>query len=94
MKKRKITFKILIVFIILIGGILWYEKPTSPFDFDSEHVEEISIIDGSTGILSTITKKEDIIYIINHLNTIKLKRKDNYIRIKWFKEIDQEYIII
>lgn len=73
--KKKLLIILSIISIVVIGGVIWYISPLDLIQLNPEDVLEISIFDGNTGTSLHITKKEDITYIINNLNVVKLKRK-------------------
>lgn len=72
--KRKLIIVLSIIGIVFISGIILYTKPLDLIQLNPEDVLEISIFDGNTGISLHLTKNEDITYIINNLNSIKLRR--------------------
>jgi len=63
-----------IIGIAIIYGVIWYTSPLDLIQLNPEDVEKISIFDGNTGTSLHLTKDEDIAYIINNLNAVKLKR--------------------
>lgn len=73
--KKKLLIILSIISIVVISGVIWYISPLDLIQLNPEDVLEISIFDGNTGTSLHITKKEDITYIINNLNVVKLKRK-------------------
>ena len=73
--KRKLLIILSIISIVVISGVIWYISPLDLIQLNPEDVLEISIFDGNTGTSLHITEKEDITYIINNLNVVKLKRK-------------------
>ncbi len=73
--KKKLLIILSIISIVVISGVIWYISPLDLIQLNPEDVLEISIFDGNTGTSLHITEKEDITYIINNLNVVKLKRK-------------------
>lgn len=76
--KKKLLIILSIISIVVISGVIWYISPLDLIQLNPEDVLEISIFDGNTGTSLHITEKEDITYIINNLNVVKLKRKSIY----------------
>lgn len=72
--KRKLIIILSIISIVFISGVILYTKPLDLIQLNPEDVLEISIFDGNTGTSLHLTKNEDITYIINNLNSIKLRR--------------------
>lgn len=72
-KKNPLIF-LLIIIVVLISGVVWYNSPLKLLKLNPDDVSEISIFDGNTGTSLNITEKIDIDYIIKNLNTIKLKK--------------------
>lgn len=73
--EKKLLIILSIISIVVISGVIWYISPLDLIQLNPEDVLEISIFDGNTGTSLHITEKEDITYIINNLNVVKLKRK-------------------
>ncbi len=73
--KKKLLIILSIVIVTIVSGVIWYNNPLDLTELNSDDVLKISISDGNTGTSVLITEKRDIDYIINNLNTIKLKRK-------------------
>lgn len=72
--KRKLIIILSIISIVFISGVILYTKPLDLIQLNPEDVLEISIFDGNTGTSLHLTKNDDITYIINNLNSIKLRR--------------------
>lgn len=72
--KKKLIISILVVAVIITIILIWLKKPIDIMDISPNEVMEISIFDGNTGNSVKIFDKEDISYIIENLNKIKLKR--------------------
>ena len=58
-----------------IGGIIWWNVPSSLTNIKPYDVSRIEIFDGNTGTAITITKISDIEHIINNLNSVTLKKE-------------------
>lgn len=71
--KKKLPIVILIVFGIIM--VIWLRVPIDIVSIDPNEVIEIDIFDGSTGNSIKTFDKEDITYIIENINNIKLKRE-------------------
>ncbi|NLJ76515.1 MAG: hypothetical protein GX325_04550 [Peptococcaceae bacterium] len=74
MKTKLRLIMLSIIGIAIIYGVIWYTSPLDLIQLNPEDVEKISIFDGNTGTSLHLTKDEDIAYIINNLNAVKLKR--------------------
>lgn len=74
MKTKLGLIMLSIIGIAIIYGVIWYTSPLDLIQLNPEDVEKISIFDGNTGTSLHLTKDEDIAYIINNLNAVKLKR--------------------
>lgn len=72
--KQKWIIILSVVAITIIGVLIWFKNPIDMMAANPEEIMEIAIFDGNTGGSLHITDKEDISYIIENLNTIKLKR--------------------
>ena len=73
--KRKLKI-ILGAFIVVAAiGILWYNAPLGATDLDPKDVKEIVVFDGNTGKSLHIEKQKDIDYIIDSLNSLRIKRR-------------------
>lgn len=81
--EKKLLIILSIISIVVIGGVIWYVSPLGLIQLKPEDVLEISISDGNTGTSLHITEKEDITYIINNLNAVKVKRKKSIYWIHW-----------
>ncbi len=72
--KRKLKI-ILGAFIVAAAiGILWYNAPLGATDLDPKDVKEIVVFDGNTGKDIRIEKQKDIDYVIDSLNSLRVKR--------------------
>lgn len=72
--KRKPLIIMSIMIIVLIFGVVWYNSPHKLLKLNADDVLEISILDGNTGTSLHVTEREHLAYIIENLNTIKLKK--------------------
>ena len=71
--KKKLPIDILLVVCIIM--LIWFRRSIDIMNIDSNEVMEISIFDGNTGNSMKTFDKEDITYIIENLNKIKLRRE-------------------
>lgn len=75
MKNKRILIKICLIFVIIIGSLIWWNAPCSIINIELLEVSKIEVIDGNTG-KSIITKNAtDIEHIINNLNMISLTKE-------------------
>lgn len=73
--KTKLRLIVLsIIGITVTCWVIWYTSPLDLIQLNPEDVQKISIFDGNTGTSLHLTKDEDITYIVNNLNAVKLKR--------------------
>lgn len=75
--KRKLIYIISVIVVLVICCFIWYKSPVNLTALDPNDISEILIFNGNTGENLSITESEHIEYIINNLNSIKLKR-DNF----------------
>ena len=75
MKNKRIRIKICLIFVIIIGSLIWWNAPCSIINIELLEVSKIEVVDGNTG-KSIITKNAtDIEHIINNLNMISLTKE-------------------
>lgn len=72
--KNKPLIFLLVIIVVLISGVVWYNSSLKLLKLNSDDVSEISIFDGNTGTSLNITEKSDVAHIIKNLNTVKLKK--------------------
>lgn len=76
MKIKKSLVAILsIIAVITIGGLSWWNTPSSIVDINPSEVSKIDFFDGNTGKSITVTEEADIAHIINNLNSLSLKKE-------------------
>ncbi|MEA3423975.1 MAG: hypothetical protein U9Q80_09305 [Bacillota bacterium] len=75
MKNIKLKHLTSIIFVIIIGSLIWWNTPCSITNIAPSEVSEIGIFNGNTGKSISITDATDIEHIIKNLNTIFLKRE-------------------
>lgn len=63
------------IFVIIIGFLIWWNASCSITDIAPSEVSKIEIFDGNTGESITIVNSTDIEHIINNLNVILLKKE-------------------
>lgn len=73
--KKKIVWILSITAIIIIGGFIWWNVPTSIINISPSKVSKIEIFDGNTGKTITIIDTKDIDHIIKNLNTVSVKKE-------------------
>jgi len=73
--KNKLIRLFCITAIILIGGLVWWNVPTSMVNIPSSEVSEIMIFNGNTGKETSITDTKEIEHIIGNLNAISVKKE-------------------
>ncbi len=73
--KRKLKIVLGAFIVILALGILWYNAPLSATDLDPKDIKEIVVFDGNSGKSLHIEKQKDIDYIIESLNSLRIKRR-------------------
>ena len=73
--KNKLIRLFCVTAIILIGGLVWWNVPTSMVNIPSSEVSEIMIFNGNTGKETSITDKKEIEHIIGNLNAISVKKE-------------------
>ena len=73
--RRKQIVIISAIAIVIIGIYIWFKTPINMMGTNPEEIMEIVIFDGNTGNSVRTFDKEDISYIIENLNNIKLKRE-------------------
>lgn len=71
--KKKLPIAILLVAGIIM--VIWFRTPIDMMNIDPNEVMEISIFDGNTRNSMKTFDKEDITYVIENLNKIKLRRE-------------------
>ena len=74
MKSKKMITGICIIFIIMIGGLIWWNLPYSIANINPSEVSKIDIFDGNTGKSITIIDTIDIEHIIENLNKVSFKK--------------------
>lgn len=72
---KKIGIPVLIIILVILGGILWYQTPVGVLNISANDVSKINIFDGSTGQAIDITEGKDREYFINDLNALQMKRR-------------------
>jgi hypothetical protein len=75
MKNKKLLIGICVIFVIIIGSLIWWNAPCSITNIAPSEVSKIEIFDGNTGKSITITNTTDIEHIINNINMISLKKE-------------------
>ena len=73
--KKKIIRLFCVTAIIIIGGLVWWNVPTSIVNISSSEVSGIVIFDGNTGKETSITDTNEIEHIIGNLNAISIKKE-------------------
>lgn len=73
--KKKILITIVILFVLMIAGVIWYKMPVDFVDVSSDEVLEIVIFNGSSGEELHITERDEVEHIIESLNTVKMQRR-------------------
>ncbi len=74
---KKIFCTILITVIAVVGlGLIWYNSSVSMLNLDVKKVATIKVQNGSTGEFLEITNQEDISYLIEQWNDVKLSRQN------------------
>lgn len=71
--KKKVTILFWILAIIALAGNIWYHIYVE-MNLKADNVGNIVIFDGNSGTSISITEKEDIQYIIENLNSVRLER--------------------
>ncbi|MBQ9983676.1 MAG: hypothetical protein IJP29_03725 [Lachnospiraceae bacterium] len=75
MKNKWIIVISIVLVLFVVVGVYFWGKPVSPVaGVQPENVETIEIFDGNTGRDATITKEEDMEYIIDNLSSVTMKR--------------------
>lgn len=74
MKKKSLTIAA-IVCVLVLGIVVWYKTPVGFVNLNPDNVKEIVIFNGNNGQTLHIQDEEDIRYIIENLNSVKLKRR-------------------
>lgn len=72
---KKLSIAIFVMVAIIIIMVIWFKSPVDIMNIDPNEVREISIFDRNTGNSLKTFDKEDITYIIENLNKIKLRRE-------------------
>ena len=75
MKNKKLLIGICVIFVIIIGSLIWWNAPCSITNIAPSEVSKIEIFDGNTGKSITITDASDIEHIITNLNKVSLKKE-------------------
>lgn len=74
--KKKIIILLSVVLIICLGLWLYMQMPSSFLDdIAPDEISSITIRDGSTGQIFTITEEGDIAYIITTIQTAEFKKE-------------------
>ncbi|MDQ2086991.1 hypothetical protein RBH29_11190 [Herbivorax sp. ANBcel31] len=74
-EEEKIVRVFIILIIIIIGSLIWWNTPSSIIDIEPSEVSMIKIFDGNTGNSITVTNTTDIEHIIKNLNMVRLKKE-------------------
>ena len=72
---KKIGIPVLIIILVILGIIVWYQAPVGVLNISANDVSKINIFDGSTGQAIDITEGTDREYFINDLNALQMKRR-------------------
>lgn len=64
-----------IIFVAMMGGLLWWNAPTSLINITPSDVSRIVVFNGNTGNATTITDMTDIEYIVGNLNGVSLNKE-------------------
>ena len=75
MKKKSLIIAA-IVCVLVLGIVVWYKTPVGFVNLNPDNVKEIVIFNGNNGQTLHIQDEEDIRYIIENLNSVKLKRRE------------------
>ncbi len=73
--KKKLIGILLITAVIIIGGFIWWNVPSSIINITASEVSKVEIFDGNTGRSITITDENNIEHIIGNLNTVSIKKE-------------------
>jgi len=73
---RKLVITLCLIVIVILGGLLWWNIPTSITNISPSEVSKIEICDGSTGKITRITDELAIEHIIENLNATSIKKED------------------
>lgn len=72
---KKTGISALVIILIILGILLWYKTPVGVLNINPQEVSEIRIFDGRTGKGTEIVEEAAVDYFVNHLNTLRMKRR-------------------
>lgn len=75
MKNKWLIIISMVIALLLAAGVYFWGRPVSLVaGVQPGNVEAIEVFDGNTGRVATITKEEDVEYIIDNLSSVTMKR--------------------